>query len=214
MLRAVLRTIVFSMMIVFTLTKVEPGAMTDNERYFSEARAQMAAFATEKEPERLREAYINLENVVLAQEPDHAESARLRFRVLSTWLELVATVDRFLDPDFDPEDVPEEGVEPPPTSEGVVYPPGADPAVIDDAEARAAYEKAIAANRAKAERYRLQSKLRQLDDRIMARAQAFIRKSYTYAPADREEVRATVPELVSDPRRQDELLSALVGSGR
>ncbi|NTW91225.1 MAG: hypothetical protein HGA35_04775, partial [Erysipelotrichaceae bacterium] len=65
-------------------------------------------------------------------------------------------VDGFLDPDFNPDEVPARLVRPPPTSEGVIFPPGVDPARIQEPGARAQYEKDIAANNAEIAKYNMQ----------------------------------------------------------
>lgn len=186
--------------------------MTDNQKYLNEAQARVKEFEAELEPERLREAYMALEDVILVQETDPKSRARLRTNALSLWLHLLQLLDRFLDPKFNPEDVPEMLVQPPPTTGDVVYPPGADPALIDDPKARAEYEKAIAANRAKADHYRLQINLRRLDERITPRAEAFIRNFYTPAAIDQKELQTAIDEIIRDPRRKAGLLKLLSSS--
>lgn len=182
--------------------------MKDNEKYLNEAQMQVKEFEAELEPEQLRKAYMALENVIVSHEQDPQIRAQLRTKVLSLWLHLIHLVDRFSDPGFNPTDVPTLGIQPPPTTGGIVYPPGADPALIDDPQARSEYEKAIATNRAKAERYRLQINLRRLDEQITSRAEAFIRNSYTFTPSDREEAKAAILKTIKNPQRQERLLKA------
>lgn len=182
--------------------------MTENQKYLKEAHTHTKEFETQLEPELLRSAYMALENVILAQENDPKLRAQLRMDCLFLWLYLLQLLDRFLDPGFNPNDVPEKLVQPPPIPGGVVLRPGADPALIDDPKARAEYEKAIAANRAKAEQYRLQINLRRLDEQITLRAEAFIRNSYTFAPSDREEVKTAILTTIKNPQRQEGLLRA------
>jgi hypothetical protein len=183
--------------------------MTENQKYLVEALGHVAEFEAEQESELLREAYMALENVLLVQEHDPSTRAKLRAGCLSLWLNLLRLLDRYLDPDFNPEDVPVNLVQPPPTLEGVVYPPGADPALIDDPKARAAYEKAIAANRAKANHYRLQIGLRRLNERIPPRVEAFVRDSYTSGLGDQEELRTAIEMIIKDPDRKAGLLKLL-----
>jgi hypothetical protein len=182
--------------------------MTNNEKYLKDTQAHAKDFEVGLEPERLREAYMALENVILAQEPDTNARIQLRATVLSSWLYLLQILDRFLDPNFNPNDVPEKFVQPPPLMGGVLLRPGADPALIDDPVARAEYEKAIAANRVKAEKYRLQVHLHRLDEQIPQRAEAFICNSYTFAPSDRDEVKAQILKMIKNPLRQAVLLKA------
>jgi len=179
--------------------------MTQNEQYLNEAQARAKEFETEREPARLREAYMALQNVVIIREHDPKARALLRRKSLEMWLGLVEILDRFLDPNFDPKDVPEMTVQPPPGRDGVALPPGADPAKIDDPRARADYDKAIAANRANAERYRLQSDLRRVNERVTQLADAFIRSSYTSTKRDQEELRATIDKTIKNPTRKAEL---------
>src|SRR5207253_830012 len=106
-------------------------------------------------------------------------------------------------------DVPTKLVQPPPTSEGVVYPPGADPDLIDDPKAREQYEKAIAANRAKIRNYRMQTYLGRLKEPIPLGAEVFIRHSYTLAASDQMELKTAIDKIIKDPRRKSDLLKLL-----
>lgn len=184
------------------------ASMTDNEKLLKEAQARAIAFEAELDPERLRESYLALENVILGQEHNTGARTRLRAAALSMWLRLLQVLDRYLDPGFDPEETPEDLVQPPPIPGGAVLRPGAAPASIGDPQARAEYEEAIAANRAKAQHYRLQIKLRRLDERIYARAEAFIRGSFSFAPEDRQEASAAILKSINNPQRQARLLKA------
>lgn len=183
--------------------------MTDNQKYLDEALARAKEFDLEMEPERLRQAYMALESVSLPAEPDPAARARLRESVLASWLRLIHTLDRLLDPEFDPNDVPELHVQPPPVPGGIVLLPGADPALIPDPVARAKYEEAIAANRAKAVKYRLQVHLRRLDENIPPRAEAFIRGAYSPEPHDQTELRVAIEQAITHPPRKAALLRLL-----
>ncbi len=176
--------------------------MTDNQEYLNQARKLAEEFKTGLDTELLREAYMALENVDVAREPDSDERARMRSDTLASWLTLLHLLDSHLDPKFDPDDVPSMSVEPPETSDGTQYPPGADPALIDDPKARAEYEKAIAANSAKIKHYNLQTQLRRLNDRIPPRVERFIRASYTSAIDDRQELRTAFEKYVTDAKRK------------
>jgi hypothetical protein len=176
--------------------------MTNNQKHLDEAEADVKKFEAEREPERLREAYMALENVSLPEEPDPAARAELRKSSLSAWLRLLEVVDRFLDPTFDVNDVPNMLVQPPPTTAGVVYPPGADPALIDDPVARARYEKAVAANRAKLESFRVQVQLQRVNERLTPRAETFILDTYTPSLRDQEELRGAIDRIITSPKRK------------
>jgi hypothetical protein len=180
--------------------------MTTNQTRLDETDARIQQFDAELEPERLREAYMALENVDLSQEHDAASRARVRASALSAWLRLLHVLDRYLDPAFDPDEAVERNVQPPPLPDGTLLQPNADPARIPDPAARAAYEKALADNRAKAERHRLQVYLHRLDERIPPRAEGFLRGAYTADPRDQAELRAAIDQLVTDPKRKAWLL--------
>ncbi len=183
--------------------------MTENERYIKEAREKIGAFETETEAERLNEASRALENVVLEQEYDARIRNRLRSECLTLWLEMVAILDRRLDSEFNPEDLPNKLVQPPLNSDGTLYPPGADPALIDDPKARAEYEKAVAANNAKINNYRLQTHLKRLNDQIPQRAAEFIENSYTESADDQKELKAAIDAKIENPARKADLMKLL-----
>ncbi|MFN0106931.1 MAG: hypothetical protein ACKV2U_33160 [Bryobacteraceae bacterium] len=187
--------------------------MTNNEKYLNEAQAHFKKFEAELEPERLREAYMAIENVIPVQEPDPKTRAQLRKNCLVLWLQLVQILDQLVDPRFDPEDVPENLVQPPPTNGGIIYPPGADPALIGDPTARARYEKEIAANQKKTGNYRLQLHLSRLNERIPKRAEAFIKSNYMPARRDQEELRNAIDKMIHNRKRKADLFQLLKPSG-
>lgn len=213
MKRAVYLAVIGVTILIAASLVLRNKSMTENEKYLKDAQKKVKEFETEAEPERLREAYMALENVVLEQEYDAKIRGRLRHECLQLWLKMVQILDARLDPNFDPEDVPDNLVQPPPTSKGVVYPPGADPAVIDDPAARKEYEKAVAENNAKINNYRMQTYLGRLKDQIPPRAEEFIKNSYTSADADREELKAEIDAIIEKPERKAELLK-LIKSAR
>jgi hypothetical protein len=184
--------------------------MTENQKFLKETEKQLKEFEAGREPDRLTLAYLALDKVSPAHEHDPKVRAKVRAEALSLWLQLIDILDRLLDANFNPKDVPEKFVEPPPVPGGVVLRPGADPALIPDPKVRAEYEKAIAENRAKADHYRLQTHLRRLNERIPLRAEEFIRKSYTSASRDQWELRTAIDKFIKDPARKASL-SVLVG---
>lgn len=186
--------------------------MNENQKYLKEAQEQAKQFEDNPEPELLKQAYLALENVLLLEEDEPKTRNQLRSDSLYLWLHLILLLDRFLDPNFNPENVPELAVQPPPTSQGVVYPPGADPSLLDDPKARAEYKKAIADNEAKIAHYTLQTKLRRLDERITPRGEEFIRNFYTPAPGDQKELKTAIDKTIKDPRRKADLLKLLTPS--
>ena len=183
--------------------------MTENERYLKEAQTLAHEFEEQLEPERLRDAGMTLANVVLADEHDLKTRTQLRAKSLRLWLHLLDLLDRSLDPNFDPSDVPEKLVQPPPSPDGEVLRPGADPARIADPQARGEYEKAIAANRAKNKNYRIQLQLHRLNEQLTAQAETFIRNSYSSAIGDQKELSAAIDEVVKHPARKTQLAKLL-----
>lgn len=194
---------------IASLTCAKVKTMTQNETYLDEFRTNAEEFQNTREPEHLREAYAALENVSLAEEQNPKTRSKLRKNTLSLWLGLLQILDDHLDAKFDPEDGPELLVEPPAIPGGVILRPGADPAKIKDPTLRAQYERAIAANRAKANNYRLQIHLGRLDERITPRAEEFIRNSYTKDPEDQEELKTGIETTIKDPKRKESLLKLL-----
>lgn len=181
--------------------------MNNNSKHLEEAKAYAKRFEETLEAEQLREAYLTLENINVALEANNTRNA-LRADCLHMWLQLLALLDQQLDPQFDLEETPDLQVQPPDTADGTSYPPGADPALIEDPVARAGYVHAIRDNQAKIAKYGLQVRLHRLNERITSRAEAFIRNFYSFAPSDREEVKAQVLKMIKNPSRQAELLKA------
>lgn len=184
------------------------NVMSENEKYLKTAREKIEAFKTEMEAERLRESSMALGNVILAKEHNAEDRKKLRSESLNLWLTLLQIIDKNLDPNFDPKDVPSMSVIPP-ASGGVAYPAGADPALIADPQARAEYEKAIADNRKKAVNHRLQIQLKRVSERVTPRAENFIRNSFNDSPEDQEELRTAIEEKIEKPERKANLLKLL-----
>jgi hypothetical protein len=182
-----------------------------NGKHMSEttarAAAQLAEFEQKKEPQCLQAASELLETIDLAKEKDAMKRLTLRRETLETWLALVALIDRNLDPNFNPQDVPSTGVAPPRVG-NVSYPPGADPKLIADPQARARYEAALKQNKEKAENYRIQTWLKRFDESLSPKAERFVRMSYTTVPGDQREVNETVKKLIKNPQRASTLTRA------
>ena len=184
-------------------------SMTENEKYLNEAQVLAHRFQAEREPETLREASLALINVNLAREEELKTRNNVRERSLLEWLHVLDLLDGALDPHFDPADVPEKLVQPPPSPGGEVLRPGADPSRIADPKARAEYEKAIAANREKAAHYRVQTHLRRLDEQLEAQAESFMRDAYSPVPSDQRELRTAIEQTIQNPSRKAKLLKVL-----
>jgi len=201
--------IVGIVMMIAVLTLMRSQSMTENEKCLKEARDKIKAFESEREPERLRESAMALENIILAKEFDAKIRKKLRADSLSLWLTLIQILDKNLQPDFNPENTPDLIAQPSPLPDGTVLRPGTDPAKINDPKVKADYEKAIAENREKQENYRMQTQLRRLNEQIPPKAETFIRNFYTSDEADREELKNAIDGIIQKPERKEELLNLL-----
>lgn len=186
----------------------ENATMQDTDKSLQDAVTLARQFEATQEPEYLRQAGLALEGVDPAVAPEASARLRLRQDTLLHWLGLLRLSHRAQDPAFDPAQVPALGVTPPRTRDGVAYPPGVDPARIDDPRARAEYEKALEDNRRYSEHYRRQLTLRRVDERLMARTEAFLRDAYGFQPADREAARSLIMQAELPRPRQEALLAA------
>ena len=178
--------------------------MSDSRNNFSEARKLVRDFETENEPERLREASSALINVRLEREYDSNERHQLRSECLYLWLTILNMIDVRIDPSFDPADVPPKNIEPP-SSDDEAFRPGVEPAKIADPKIRADYEKAVDENRSKQINYRIQVKLRRLDERVSPMAEEFVRRSYTTSENDRSTVGSAIEAVIKSSFRKDRL---------
>ncbi len=174
-----------------------------------EAAGALAEFEKSKSIEDLWKASASLEGFNLSMIKDGAERAAARPRAAALWLALLGTIERNIDPNFDPEDVPLRRISPPPSGDEQL-PPGVDPKAIADPVARAQYEAALLKNQQKAARHRLQTHLRRLEPRAIFQTEAFFKLHYTSAPADLSEAARVLDEAsVSEPR--DQRLRKLLG---
>ena len=183
--------------------------MNDNEKHLKAAADLIKAFEKENEPERLREASMQLEDVNLRVEYVANKRKKVRAECLMFWLVILRTIDRNMDESFDPEKVPEMSVMPPKTKAGVQYPPGADPALIDDPQAREEYEKAVKENRANQEKYLLQTEFRELNEHIPGKVDSFVRSAFAHSEEDRNEVRTAIDRIIESESRKDLLNRAV-----
>ena len=175
--------------------------MTDNEKHLKEASEFIKAFEKEREPERLREASMELEDVDLRRVHDVKVRHKQRSDCLELWLTIIQTIDKNLDSSFDPEVVLPMKVSPPKLRDGTQLPPGAAPNLIDDPKAREEYEKAIKENRAKQENYPLQTQLRELNEVIPGKVDSFIRGAYT--SSDNVEIKAAIDRILENESRKE-----------
>lgn len=183
--------------------------MTDNEKRLLEASALIKAFEEEQEPERLREAALELEDVNLRNVHNAQIRHKQRSHCLELWLTILQTIDKYIDSSFNPEDVPQMSVMPPQTKSGIQYPPGSAPAVVDDPQARQDYEKAIKANQGKQQNYLMQTQLHDLNERLTSKVDAFLRTAYTKSTVERDELRTTIDRIIENQSRKESLYRSI-----
>ena len=176
---------------------------TENEKRLKRAEELIGSYSSEREPESLREASIELENVDLRKVHDRSVRIKQREQCLDLWLRLVQTIETNLDPTFDPTDVRPLNVAPPPLKNGTKLWPGADPALIDDPKAREEYEKAIKENREKQEKALIQPQLQELDPQVMQKTAKFVRNNYP--DEERAGAKATIEKTIENEARRSRL---------
>jgi hypothetical protein len=180
----------------------ERNHMEDADKKLTES---LAAFEKEKEPERMLEALEAIESE--AATVSTVDRGQPRHKVVELWTKFFATLDKHIDPAWDPKDVPEKNLVPPPSA-GVQFPSGVDPAALTDPAARAEYEKRLEANRTKAANYRIQLRLQRLDERSTNGARQFISTHFAATEAERRELEAVVAQSPIGEQRRQMLRSA------
>jgi hypothetical protein len=185
------------------------GTMNENQMYCSKAEERTNAFEKNNDPTLLGEAYESLENVLIMEEKNPDIRKELRISSLRLWMRLVGILDRLIDPQFDPENVPKRFVDPPVDSGEIVHKPGCSPEKIKDPVLRDKYTKAIAENNRKTDEYNLQIELRRLEEQISPHAIEFIRKFITNTPDDKSALQHYVGLYVKNTAKRESLLKAI-----
>ncbi|MGD0472940.1 MAG: hypothetical protein ABSB70_06955 [Candidatus Velthaea sp.] len=147
------------------------------------AQHSLDEFVKTKAPTPFEFALVDLEHVKVAAVPG-AE----RDRVSGAWFGLFRALDAVKDPSFDPKDVPQLHLVPPP-DRGVIYPAGVDPSALSDPAARATYQQALSENQTKAKRFAAAYPLYDLDTRAQAAFRLYRASAYTTSAADAADLR-------------------------
>ena len=142
-------------------------------------------------------------------EPSKAPPLDVRSRGALAWITLFRHIDQYLDPNFDPNDVPSVNVIPPATSKGVKYPSGVDPNAISDAKARAKYTGLLNQNRAKSEQYNFQHQLRRVNERALEGFHEYAKHSFSSIRADSAEFRRILDGAPLGTARKKQLAEQL-----
>jgi hypothetical protein len=168
------------------------AAMGSEEKSMPEhiqlAQRRLEEFERTHSVEALSNAVQALEGIEKT-EPSQAPPLEVRSRGALAWVTLFRHIDQYLDPNFDPNDVPSVNVIPPATSKGVKYPSGVDPKAISDAKARKKYSELLNQNRAKLEQYNFQHHLRLVNERALEGFHEYAKHSFASSRADSAELR-------------------------
>lgn len=133
-----------------------------------------------------------------------AERIALRQQTVSLWFTILAAIDKYIDPAFNPDHAPPENVTPP-SSGAVSYPSSIDPKSIPDPAVRAQYEAALKENRTQAEKYRIQLKLTRLNPRASKDVERFLTSNYSSSAVDQLELEHLLKQAKLSPARQLQL---------
>ncbi len=171
------------------------------------ARAVVVQYDTSRDLNLLQQAGEKLEGVDLLGVKASGERQDARLQTLVTWMVILTRVDAAKDPDFDPDDAPLMRVAPPKKAGEPAYLPGVDPKRVRDPGQRAQYLQAIEENRKKAERSRLQWRVQALDTEVSEGARRFLKRYYTTAPVDQQELLRVMEKSGITSRRQQTILS-------
>lgn len=132
------------------------------------------------------------------------EWARVRNTKTKMWLQGWQQLRLQMNRSFDFNDVPSLNVSLPAGATGVA---GMSPAQIKDPKLRAEYEDAIAANARKAEEYRRQYKLRQLDQLFSPKAEEYVVRVYSRDPANLSELKQLLEAYIDDYALREKILN-------
>lgn len=148
----------------------------------------------------------DIDRFPLGEEMGTQEKQKLRERKIELWLKLLNECDEMIDPEFDPNDVPQLNVAPPP---GTGLSAGASPSAIKDPQLRQEYERAIRLNAEKAGRYHVQEKLRDCERNWSAKVTRYITSQYTTDESDVKELDRLVERYLSSKARKQQLKDLL-----
>jgi len=150
----------------------------------------------------------NIEQLTTAKNDSHSIIDKgERKKALELWLKAIATLDRLLDPYFDPEDLPQINIMPPPET-GLSS--GAAPSAIKDEKLREKYEQAIELNIQKGKRYNAQLKLRELDKAWSGKMISYIQNHYTDEASDLSEINLLIEKCIQNEPRKERIRELLL----
>jgi hypothetical protein len=162
----------------------------------------LKAFHETHNPDELAEAVDLLETLQPEMVSSPKERKRFRMEKLQLQLAVLGQLDSSLEPSFNLNDLPSLNVGPPPETR---LPSGVDPTSIADPRLRSEYERAISANQQKAKKYKLQSKLHQIDRRATTQIEAHLASTYSASPGDLAELDKLFDDSAVTTRRKASL---------
>jgi hypothetical protein len=175
-------------------------------KQIDDAKAELAHYASTKDPEQLESAIRSLEHADLLEAETGAERLAMRLEVGQLWMGAFEALTSGIDPAFDPEDRPQMNLVPPP-GRNQAYSSGVSPTAIREPEIRAAYEADLQKNKEKVESRRIQNRLRLMEDRAAESVERFIRRFYTLAQADRTALTELVNRAKVAPKTRERFLA-------
>jgi len=155
--------------------EVEKNPLTVLEARAGAVLTQLASFHETKDTAAIEKAITETKR--LGQDVlgwDDSSRALARHVVAALWLQVGGAVDLEADPTFNADDVPQMNLVPP----GGKYDSGIAPESIKEPEIRKEYEKALALNAQKAEKYRYQVKLKKMRSSVPDAFGRFIALAY------------------------------------
>jgi len=170
---------------------------------------RLNAFSASRDVDALVQVERAIERLPITETTDSTGGKEQRRTKLELWLKLLDKSDQMIDPKFDRDDVPQMNIAPPPST-GLSA--GASPSAIKDPTLRQDYERAIELNNEKAERYQVQTRLRELDKALSAKVSAFIKNQYTSQAQDVDEVNSLIDKLLSSIPRREQMKRVLLST--
>jgi hypothetical protein len=137
---------------------------------------------------------------------DDAAWKGLRRQKAQFWLEGWLRVSKAIDPSFDFDDMPLLNIAPP---RATGLPAGISPSAIKNPQLRAEYERAIAQNRTKAERYSQQYWLKSNGPRFFGEVEQYLVNAYSRPPSDLQELQQLLSRYIQDASVRDRVLGGV-----
>jgi hypothetical protein len=143
----------------------------------------LGTFHKSKNIQTLIQVINEIENLGKFQEPSSKEWPKVRKVEAELWFRVLQSVKKEIYQNHNLDKSPQINVAPPGP-----YPSGIAPESIKEPEIRKEYEKAIAENKAKAQRYNSQYKLRDIKKRLSKKLENFMVNAYSKAPQSTDEL--------------------------